>query len=103
MNRSAVVVARRIVSTMQKQERMLVQIPREEFKQLSGRSQLRKSFEQEVLGHLAEQGYLGVFGDSVVLVSYDELQSEHLLEPGSLQFRRRPRRRKARTPATSSE
>lgn len=92
MNRSAVAVARRIVSVMEKQERSLVQIPREEFKQLSGRSQLRKSFEQEVLGHLAEQGYLGVFGDSSVLVSCDELQPELQLEPGSLQFPRRKRK-----------
>lgn len=98
MNRSAVVVARRIVSTMQKQERVLVQIPREEFKQLSGRSQLRKSFEQEVLGQLAELGHIAVFGDSVVVVSVDELSAEHTLEPGSLKF---PPRRRTRKPKAS--
>ena len=98
MNRSAVVVARRIVSTMQKQERMLVQIPREEFKQLAGRSVLRKSFEQEVLGQLAELGHIAVFGDSVVVVSVDELSAEHTLEPGSLKF---PPRRRTRKPKAS--
>ena len=98
MNRSAVVVARRIVSTMQKQERMLVQIPREEFKQLAGRSVLRKSFEQEVLGQLAELGHIAVFGDSVVVVSVDELSAEYTLEPGSLKF---PPRRRTRKPKAS--
>lgn len=94
MNRSALVVARRIVTVMDKQERVVIHIPREEFKQLAGRSTLRKSYEQEVLGQLAELGYIAVFGDSVVVVSYDELSVDLQLDPGSLQFR--PRRNKRR-------
>ena len=98
MNHSALVVARRIVTVMDKQERVVIHIPREEFKQLAGRSTLRKSYEQEVLGQLAELGYIAVFGDSVVVVSVDELSAEHTLEPGSLKF---PPRRRTRKPKAS--
>ncbi len=98
MNRSSVAVARRICNVMLKQDRVVVHIPREEFKQLAGRSVLRKSFEQEVLGQLAELGHIAVFGDSVVVVSVDELSAEHTLEPGSLKF---PPRRRTRKPKAS--